>query len=306
MSLTLLDLAARTGSDAIVGLIEDVTTSAPEFRNVLARPMPGTSYKLTRRTALPTPAFRDANPASLASSSSAYVQDLKQMYFLDCPLEVDEMIIKGDSRDIGDLLSDEAAGALEAAFNVLGRQFYYGTAADAKGFAGLQSQLSIDSVFAGGTTSTTSAYLVDISLQGVHFVVGNDGAIELPDWMKQKVSTGNMAFVSNLSSFIGLNVGNKDAVYRVRGVNAGANKLTDAKGAELLSKVPGRIAAKGTLRWFLNRTAAYSLQLSRSAVGQVDAGASGLPAFAPFPTELGGVPIIVTDSLLDTETTTNS
>lgn len=305
-NLTFLDLAARTGSDAIIGLIEDVTTSAPEFRSVLARPLPGTSYKLTRRTALPSPAFRDANPGSLASSKSSYVQDLKQMYFLDCPLEVDEMIVKGDSRDIGDLLSDEAAGALEAAFNVLGSQFYYGTAADEKGFAGLESQLSVDSVFAGGTTSTTSAYLVDISMQGVHFVVGNDGEIALPDWMKQKVSNGNMAFVSNLSSFIGLNVGHTNAVYRVRGVNAASNKLTDAKGAELMSKVPGRIAAKGTLRWFMNRTAAYSLQLSRSAVGQVDAGSRGMPAFAPFPTELGGVPIVITDSLLDTETTTNS
>jgi hypothetical protein len=305
-NLTLLDLAARTGSDAIVGLIEDVTTSAPEFRSVLARPMPGTSYKLTRRTALPSPAFRDANPTSLTGSASTYVQELKQMYFLDCPLELDEMIVKGDSRDIGDLLSDEAAGALESAFNVLGSQFYYGTGADAKGFAGLESQLSIDSVFAGGTSNTTSAYLVDISMQGVHFVVGNDGAIELPEWQKQKVSAGNMAFVSNLSSFIGLNVGSANAVYRVRGVNAGSNKLTDAKGAELLSKVPGRIASKGTLRWFINRTAAYSLQLSRSAVGQVDGGAKGMPAFAPFPTELGGVPIIVTDSLLDTETTTNS
>jgi hypothetical protein len=305
-NLTLLDLAARTGSDALVGLIEDVTTSAPEFRQVLARPMPGTSYKLTRRTALPSPAFRDANPGSVAASKSTYVQDLKQMYFLDCPLEVDEMIVKGDTREIGDILADEASGALEAAFNVLGSQFYYGTAADAKGFVGLESQLALDSVFAGGTSNTTSAYLVDISLQGVHFVVGNDGEIAMPEWMKQKVAAGNMAFISNLSSFIGLNVGHSNAVFRVRGVNTGSNKLTDAKGAELLSKVPGRVSSKGTLRWFMNRSAAYSLQLSRSAVGQVNAGSGGVPAFAPFPTELQGIPIVVTDSLLDTETTTAS
>jgi len=305
-NLTLLDLAARTGSDALVGLIEDVTTSAPEFRSVLARPMPGTTYKLTRRTALPTAAFRDANPDAVDSTKSTYVQDLKQMYFLDCQLEVDEAIVKGDSREIGDILTDEAAGALEASFNLLGSQFYYGTAADAKGFAGLQSQLSLDTVYAGGTSSTTSAYLVDISLQGVHFVVGNDGEIAMPEWMKQKVAAGNMAMVSNISSYIGLNVGHSNAVYRVRGINSGSNKLTDAKGAELLSKIPSRIASKGTLRWFMNREAAYALQLSRSAVGQVDGGSRGLPAFAPMPTELQGVPIVLTDSLLNTETTTNS
>ena len=305
-NLTLLDLAARTGSDALVGLIEDVTTSAPEFRSVLARPMPGTSYKLTRRTALPTAAFRDANPTSLTGTKSTYVQDLKQMYFLDCPLEVDEMIVKGDSREIGDILADEAVGALEGSFNLLGSQFYYGTSADQNGFAGLQSQLSVDSVFAGGTTNTTSAYLVDISLQGVHFVVGNDGAIELPEWMKQKVAAGNMAWVSNLSSYIGLNVGHSNAVYRVRGINTGSNKLTDALGAQLVSNVPTRISSKGTLRWFMNRNAAYSLQVSRSAVGQVNAGGGGAPAFAPMPTELQGIPIVLTDSLVSTETTTNS
>lgn len=87
-NLTLLDLAARSGSDAIIGLIEDVTTYAPEFRVVAAKPKAGTTYKLTRRTALPTPAFRDANPASVGSTKSTYVQDLKEMYFLDCQLEV--------------------------------------------------------------------------------------------------------------------------------------------------------------------------------------------------------------------------
>jgi hypothetical protein len=308
-NLTLLDLAARTGSDALVGLIEDVTTSAPEFRVVLARPMPGTTYKLTRRTGLPTAAFRDANPASVGSTKSTYVQDLKQMYFLDCQLEVDEAIVKGDSREIGDILTDEAAGALEASFNALGSQFYYGTSADAKGFAGLASQLSDDTTFAGGTTTTTSAYLVDISLQGVHFVVGNDGEIAMPDWMKQKVAAGNMAFVSNISSYLGLNVGHSNAVFRVRGIDytaAMTNKLTDAKGAQVLSKVPTRIVNKGTLRWFMNRNAAYSLQLSRSAVGQVDGGSAGLPAFAPMPTELQGIPIVITDSILNNETTTNS
>lgn len=135
------------------------------------------------------------------------------------------------------------------------------------------------------------------------------GEIALPPWMKQKVAAGNMAYVSNLSSYIGLNVGHSNAVWRVRGIDYSAamtNKLTDAKGAQLLSLVPGRIAAKGTLRWFMNRNAAYSLQLSRSAVGQVDGGVTGLPAFAPMPTELQGVPIVITDSLLNTETTTAS
>lgn len=301
-NLTLLDLAKRTGSDAVVGLIEDVTTYAPEFSVMLARPMPGTTYKLTRRTALPTAQFRNANEAA-STSKSTYVQETKEMYFLDVPLEVDEAIVKGDPREIGDVLVDEASGALESAINLIGSQMYYG--GDAKGFAGLDSQVSVDTVFAGGTTSTTSAYLVDVSLQGVHFVVGQDGAIELPDWMRQKVSAGNFAYVTNLSSYIGLQVGSANSVYRVRGITpTGSKYLTDALGAQCLSNVPLR--RRNNLRWFMNRTAAYTLQVSRSAVGQVNAGRGGLPAFAEFPTELQGIPITVTDSLANTETTTAS
>lgn len=302
-NLTLLDLAARTNNDALVGLIEDVTTYAPEFREILVRPKAGTTYRVGRRTALPPAAFRNANPASLTGGKSTYVQDLKEMYFLDVPLEVDEMIVKGDDRSIGDILSDEASGALQSAFNLIGSQFYYGTSADAAGFAGLSSQVSVDTVYAGGTTNTTSAYLVDISVQGVHFVVGNDGEIALPAWMRQKVAAGNMAWVTNLSSYIGLQVGSANSVYRVRGISL-TNKLTDELGAKALANVP--LARRANLRWFMNRNASLALQLSRSSIGQQMANGGGGGAFAPAPTELAGIPITVTDSLLDTETTTAS
>lgn len=303
-NLTLLDIAARTGSDAVVGLIEDATIAAPEFAVIPARTMPGTTYRLTRRTALPPSQFRDVNEG-VAAGKSQYVQEIKEMYFVDSQLEVDEAIVKGDPRDIGDILADEAVGALEATFNLLGEQFYYGRSADAKGFVGLQDQISNDSVFAGGTTNTTSAYLVDLSPQGVNFVVGRDGAIELPEWQRQKVPAGYMAYVTNLSAYIGLQVGSAHSVYRVRGITpTGSKHLTDALGAQCLKNVP--LNRRSNLRWFMNRTAAYTLQVSRSAVGQVNAGRGGTPAFAEFPTELQGIPITITDSIGDNETTTAS
>lgn len=303
-NLTLLDIAARTGSDAVVGLIEDATIAAPEFAVVPARTMPGTTYRLTRRTALPPSQFRDVNEG-VASGKSQYVQEIKEMFFVDSQLEVDEAIVKGDPRDIGDVLADEASGALESTFQLLGSQFYYGRSADAKGFVGLADQISNDSVYAGGTSNTTSAYLVDLSLQGVHFVVGRDGAIELPEWMKQKVPAGYMAYVTNLSAYIGLQVGSENSVFRVRGITTAGDKfLTDKLGALCLKNVP--LNRRGNLRWFMNRTAAYTLQASRSAVGQVNAGKGGTPAFAEFPTELQGIPITITDSIGDDETTTAS
>lgn len=308
MPLTMLDIAARTNNDQVVGLIEDVTTYSPEFRTFPVRPIAGVSYLVGRRTGLPSSGFRSANEG-IAAGDSNYVQELKQCYFLDAQMVVDEAIVKADDRSLGDLLAQEGAGALESAIQAIGSQTYYGTSANSKGFAGLSSQVSNDTVYAGGTTSTTSAYLVDLSLKGVHFVIGRNGAIDMPDWAKQQVRDGSnnpyMAWVSNLSAWIGLQVGSAHSVYRVRGIDA-SNKLTDALGAKCVSNVPIARRNSGSLRWLMNSAAAYTLQLSRSAVGQVDAGATGLPAFAPMPTELAGIPIILTDSLLSTETTTAS
>ena len=307
MSLTLLDIAARTNNDAIVGLIEDVTTYSPEFRSFPVRPIPGVSYLVARRTALPSSGFRNVNEG-IAAGESTYVQELKQCYFLDAQMEVDEAIVKADDRSLGDLLADEGSGALQSAINTIGLQAYYGTSAGAKGFAGLSTQISNDTVYAGGTTNTASAYLVDLSLKGVHFVIGRDGSIDMPAWMKQQLKDGSnnpyMAYVTNLSSYLGLQVGSANSVYRVRGIDA-TNKLTDALGAKCLNNVP--IARRnGNLRWMMNSTAAYTLQLSRSSVGYQSAGSNGQGAFAPAPTELAGIPIILTDSLLSTETTTAS
>lgn len=303
----MLDIAARTNNDTIVGLIEDVTTYSPEFRTFPVRPIPGVSYLVGRRTALPGSGFR--NPGEgVAAGKSTYVQELKQCYFLDAQMIVDEAIVGADDRSLGDVLAQEGAGALESAIQTIGSQTYYGTSANAKGFAGLASQIAVDTVYAGGTTNTASAYLVDLSLKGVHFVLGKTGAIMMPDWMKQQVSDGTnpyMAWVSNLSAWIGLQVGSANSVYRVRGISA-SNKLTDALGAQCMSNVPISRRNGGNLRWLMNSTAAYSLQLSRSSVGYQSAGPNGQGAYAPAPTELAGVPIILTDSLLSTETTTNS
>ena len=303
--LTLADLAALQNSDVLTGLIEDVTTYAPEFNTVPAKTKPGTSYYVTRRTSLPTASFRSVN-AGATPTKSAFQRDLKEMFFLDCPLQVDEAIVKGDDASLGDVLSLEARAALQASINTIGSQFYYGTSADASGFVGLRDQ-TVSSVAAGGTTNTTSAYLVWLDPQGVQFVVGRDGEISLPSFAKQQVVDPNdsakrmMAYVSNLSSYIGLQVGSNQAVWSITGVETASTRyVSDARGAQLLKAVP--MSRRSGLRWFMNRTAAYTLQLSRSAIGNQVANKAGLGAFSQMPEELCGIPITVTDSLVDTET----
>lgn len=302
---TLLDIAARSQSDALVGLIEDATTYAPEFSVVPAVTKPGTTYRVTRRTALPTAAFRSVNESGTIGKST-FKQEVKEMYFLDCPLQVDEAAVQADDGSAGSFLTQEAQAALQAAIQAIGTQMYYGVSADAKGFAGLQSQ-SVGKWPTGGTTGSTSAYLVWLNAQGVQFVVGRDGNLALPAWARQAIvstTSQRFAWVSNVSGYIGLQVGSAAAVWRVSGITAAA-PLTDARGAGLLSKVP--LDRRNGLRWFMNRTAKYTLDKSRSTLGYIapTSGASPTQSLGPAwvsQDSLCGIPITVTDSLVDTET----
>lgn len=310
-NLTLLDLATLRRNDPYTGLIEDVTTLAPEFNTFAAVPREGTFYEIVRRTALPTVSFRNIN-AGVATSKSSYKKEIKEMFFLDSPINMDEAIVKGDDSSVGAVWQLEAAGAMRAASITIGAQTWYGTSADAKGFQGVRAQLS-GNIAANGTTNSTSAYLLWMDpKEGCRYDVGRDGQFAISSPMRQQVadpadSTKNyFAWVGNLSAYVGFTVGSAYSTWAVTGIDTTLSgstytrALTDSLAAKLIANIP--VARRSNLRWFFNRTSAWLLQQSRTAIGNFPAGGTGQPAWSPAPTSLEGYPITLTDSITDTET----
>jgi hypothetical protein len=319
--LTLLDLAARTGSDPVIGLVESAISYAPElsFFNVL--PKKGTSYKVTRRTALPTAQF-SANGAGVPTSKSTYVQETKDLYFMDTELEVPDGIVQGSDDELGDLLAQEAEGAVQSSFFHLAQQIYYGGltpaqapsnyAVDSFGFPGIIDLIGGDATYqisAGGASgSSTSAYLVAIHDQGASLAAseGKSSSMTVQPWIKQQVIVSGsgksalkqQAYVSAFNGWFGFTVANLYSVYRISNIDA-THPLTDKLGNQLLSLIPTQFR-KG-LRWMMNEVGHFSLQNARSAVGYQPAGSTGNPGYAPAPTELAGMPITVTSTILNTE-----
>lgn len=303
--LSLLDITKRNGTDSAVGLVEYVTTFAPEIDVVMGRPIPGTTYKTRIRKSLPAgPAFRNANEGS-SIVSSAYDQILSQCFIMDAQMRVDKAV--ADSPEEGGaalLLADEAEGAIKEKGIALGSQFYYGTSADAKGFSGLQSSVDSSMVIdAQGTgNNTTSVYLVYNDLQGVHFIFGNNTGLQMGEWMLQQVQDANakayMAYVNGLTGWIGLSVNNPTkTIVRIKNITS-AKPLTDALLAQAYAKFPVGLKPN---RIFLNRDANYYIQNSRSAVTQQ---AFKLGAAADYPTNSPSVPGVgftITDSLTTAE-----
>jgi len=75
--LTMFDLVALQRDDVLTGLVEDVTTYAPEFSRIPVVKRPGTWYEIVRRVALGTAAFRQVNNGA-ASIKSTYKKEVKE------------------------------------------------------------------------------------------------------------------------------------------------------------------------------------------------------------------------------------
>lgn len=299
----LLDIAKLNGSDAVVGLIEENLTYAPELAVFPSRIIRGTSYKTAIRTSYPTVGFRAANEG-VEGGKSEYITKLVECFILSANITVDKAVARAyeDGEDAWKAI--EASGVMKQALIELGSQIFYGVSVDAKGFPGLQSivdsALTLD---AGGTTAGTgsSVYGVKFGPQAVQLVFGSNSVMEMSDWKEQTIS--NVAsFVSDLTSWVGLQAVNKNSILRLKDATEDSGKgVTDARLAELLSKAPVGMRPD---YWFMNRRSAFQLQSSRSSTVNATGVKSGNGAevFAPLPTESNGVPIIITDSLTNTET----
>jgi hypothetical protein len=302
--LNMLDLAKINGSDAVVGLIEENLNQAPEMRIFPARTISATSFKTLHRSGLPTTQFRNVNEG-VNTSKSTYINKLVECFYLDAKLEMDVAAAQGDDQGEAHALTLEADGQTESAIQHLGKQVWYGVSNDAKGFPGAQAL--VDSAYvldAGGTTADTgsSVYGVRVGEKFGSMIFGKDTVLTMGEWYRQRITRDSKeldAWLNSVQGWVGFQWVNKDSVCRLKDCTADSGKgCTDAKLAQLLSQlkwVPDY--------WFMTRRERYHLQVSRTPTSNTSGESSQRP-IAPLPVESNGIPIVVTDSLLNTEALT--
>ena len=318
-NLTLLDVAKANGNDKVVGLIEENLTSAPELKLFPVRTVPGTSFTTLKRTAYPTTGFRAAN-AGFTASKSTYAKQLCELFIFGGAINIDKAVAKAHESGEAAFEMMESSGVMRSALIQLGKQIWYGVANEALGFPGIKSLVPHTGVADGtsivvdatGTTAVTSSsfYAVKFGNQDAHVVVGNNGSFELPPFVEQQITDPNdstkafKALVSSLESWTGLHVGNVNCIGRIENLTADAGKgLTDSLISQLVEKFPVGYQPDA---FFCSRRSRGQLQRSRSVTIFSQAGVSpgksgGNPLVAPTPTDWEGIPIHVTDSILNTD-----
>jgi hypothetical protein len=311
--MTLLDVAKLNGSDAVVGLVEESIAATPEMSLFPVRPITGTGFKTMVRTGLPAVDFIAASQG-IAAGKSTFDNKYFSCAVLGGRIEVWKTVL--DSPENGspeEIKATEAVGVMEAALRKIGTQIFYGKTAlgSEAGFPGLVSM--VDGALikdATGTTANTgsSVYMVKFGPRDVSLVMGLNATMELSDFRVESLtdSAGNKGpgEVADLASWIGLQQASKNSVVRIKNLTADSGKgLTDALLASALNLFPSGIRPDAI---FMSRRSREQLQTARSAVtalrGDGKTGTlGGGAAYVPTPTDFEGIPIIATDSILNTE-----
>lgn len=297
---TMLDIAKRTGTDELVGLIDETSKATPEVRIAAARTISGTSYKTKIRVGLPGGDYwRDANDGSTPGKQK--IENRRIETFIFNPKWVCDKAVADDSED-GPVayIAEEAEAITEGAMQQLGRQFYYGRAASggSKGSPGLldvydAANMEVD---AGGSTNRSSVWAVKWGNKDVQWVIGRNGTFELTDVTTQQMNGENnqpmTSYIQEILARIGVQVGSVYSVGRIKNVDTtSGHELTDDLIYELLFKFPAGVQPDVLL---MNPRSLQLLRESRQATN-----ATGAPA--PIPDSVGGVPIAVTDSINNDE-----
>lgn len=311
---TILDLAKQRGNDLTVGLIEETIQINPELRIFPARGITGTSYKTLIRTGFPTSAFRNANEG-VARSKSSFENRLVECFIIDSQVAADKAL--ADVWEPGGAAAYqaiEAAGVLEATARRISKSIYYGNSVaavaagygDAKGFPGFldaYDNTAAHEIDATGSTALTSVWAVKLGIKDVHIITGGDTVIDLmPDWRIETVYDASnnpfTAYVNSLMGWVGQQVGSVNSLVRIKKIGTDTGKgMTDALGQAALELFPSGVLPD---YFIMNRRSRRQLQQSRIAV----AVGQGVTANSvPLPTDIEGVPLLITDSLFNAEGT---
>ena len=319
--LTMLDLAARRGTDKEVGLVQQIINYAPEITTILGRTVPGTFMEAKIQIGITQGGtFRSFNQGVLPGAAS-YERRRFDAFAFDSQLQIDELEVTaanqtGDS--LGDLQADEVASALQDKAIKFSQQFYGGIGLNSAGFPGLIDLLhiyakSIDSrtgqpivntidANPGSTNpATDTVWYVWVHPQGVHFIFGGDKTIDINPWVWQYIPDPKnpgarlRCSCTNIVGFIGLACAHPWGVTCIKNIDA-AHPWTDKLSSELHALLPVGVTPT---HCFATKRARAGLQQSRTVTlfGQ-GTRRPNQPTIAPTPdVDIEGVPIIPTDGI---------
>lgn len=283
------------------GIINEVTEQAPEVAQFpMFQLTSGLTYRTQFLVELPTVGFRKLGNGQQASKGRWEEREFKT-YLFSGRAEAERAAGQADSGGMSAVEARATKATLLAAILELGQQIFAGTVRGADGFPGLKAFTPFGGAYtynATGTTDNTasSVYGVKFGEEYVRLVHGLADPMMLGDFRDQDIMGANNlplpGRVADLEGWIGMQIAHKASVLRICNLTSDANKgLTDKLAGKALDLLPTGMKPDV---WFMNKRSRTQLRESR-ITPEV--------AYPPMPTELEGIPIVVTDSVGATDNT---
>lgn len=311
--MTSTDVLKINNSEELVGLIDDAIASIPEINFFQASPVTRNAYQTLALDGLPTVGFRD--PSALREFSTATIVNKSvQCKYLDASWTLPVAVAQQSDWGADFAKSLQARSHLRAAFVALAKQIWYGVAADASGFVGLDAFIEavkdgsnnqimvVDANPNESLSDCSTVYAVRTGIDSTQLAWGSEGRFDEGEINEQMLYTQTTAdnvtttkgawhYAQKLGGWVGLQVTSKFAAAKIKNLSATASKksLTDSLLYDLIEKFPAGLAPNGI---FMSKRSLSQLRKSRTATN-----ATGAPA--PYPTEFEGIPIYVTDSIVN-------
>lgn len=312
---TLAELVLFNSQDVNPAEITDILNAAPALAAMHAmQSSNGTLHKYNKETTAPVVGFRAVNDGAdyTAGSSSGVTVTLK---YLDAKVIEDAAEAKAYRFGAEAWMDHRTKRQLRQALYTLEKQIWYGTVhGDASGFSGIANDANYNGigdgqvVNAGGTTAGTgsSVFLIASTPDDAAFALvgAGDAGVSGPninftisETFQSVVLGANSksmtAMVRDAGAHLGVQVGSKYAVVRIANLTADSGKgLTDSLLADAMGKFP---AGMMPTMICCSRRSLTQLRKSRTTYNPTG-------QYATLPQEFDGVPIITTDSIIDTET----
>lgn len=272
----------------------------------------GTQHKYMRTTVASASAFRAVN-TGLLKTFSQDEQITDTLKYLDGSFYVDVAIADQFKDGPEAYIQKELARTLRQRLFGLEQQILLGVGADANGFVGLADDTGLDALTdamvvapanPGAGSANTSVWLIRHGDEDCAAIMGNNGEIVVGETVVQAVYENTTvdlksyaAYYTPVGAYAGFQLGGTYSAARLCNVNTATLTSTDAlTDDDIYGAISLFPAGRQPNAIAMNRNALRMLRNSRTAVN-----ATGAPA--PRPTDVEGIPIIVTDAITSAEAT---
>jgi hypothetical protein len=294
-------------------VIRDVLEASPFLQVAAARSVASDNFKYSKLITAPSASYRAAN-VGVDNTPSGYEEVSIALKYLDASFSIDTAVAKVDERGVDHAVGLEALAALRAAMVTVENNIFQGNDSNPAvtgggvtgGFEGLPGIGSLNAladsqvVSAGSGTlnANTSVYGITFGESGFELLWGEGGELTVSERMMVKETSSSTlqfwAYAHEIAGYCGMKNGSIHSIHRLVNLDA-TNKLTDDLIGELIANKPVGQPPFDVI--VMNRTSLKNLRESRTTYSP-----TGAPA--PFPSQtLDGIPIVVTDSILNTEAT---